>query len=152
MEKPQNVGRNTRKSRRKNRWAHNNPPKPTKIPRHRRKQLPTTRNLQRKSPNVPPGEITWLSLKADLNGAMKTATLLLPKADMNGIIKRIGEIMFQCKNPACNRKILILGRISEERKPSAGQMFTEITRTILEAPCCPFCGSKEFEEVQGNKE
>jgi len=59
MEKPQNVGRNTRKSRRKNRWAHNNPPKPTKIPRHRRKQLPTARNLQRQSPNVPPGEIIW---------------------------------------------------------------------------------------------
>jgi DNA-directed RNA polymerase subunit RPC12/RpoP len=56
--------------------------------------------------------------------------------------------MFKCLNPECGRKILILGRISVEKKPSPNQMFTEVTRTILEAPCCPFCGSKEFEEVK----
>jgi DNA-directed RNA polymerase subunit RPC12/RpoP len=54
--------------------------------------------------------------------------------------------MFKCLNPECGRKILILGRLSVEKK-ATNQYTPDITRTILDSPCCPYCGSKEFEEV-----
>jgi hypothetical protein len=55
---------------------------------------------------------------------------------------------FKCLSPECNRKFLILGRISVEKKPVITNFATENIRTVLDSPCCPFCGSKEFEEIK----
>lgn len=60
--------------------------------------------------------------------------------------------MFKCLNPNCQRTITFLGRISEEKRPTPGLSFSEVVRVVIEAPCCPFCGSKEFEEIPSNKE
>jgi hypothetical protein len=57
--------------------------------------------------------------------------------------------MFKCKNPECLRTILILGRLSVEKKPTSMQFCTENIRTVLDSPACPYCGSKEFEELKG---
>ena len=58
---------------------------------------------------------------------------------------------FKCKNPECQRTILILGRISIEKKPIVTNFATENIRTILDSPACPYCGSKEFEEIKGEQ-
>jgi DNA-directed RNA polymerase subunit RPC12/RpoP len=54
--------------------------------------------------------------------------------------------MFKCKE--CGRTILILGRLSVEKKPMVTTFATENIRTVIDSPCCPYCGSKEFEEVK----
>jgi hypothetical protein len=58
--------------------------------------------------------------------------------------------MFQCKNPECNRTFYFLGRISVEKKPSMPNFAIEVVRTVFDSPCCPFCGSKEFEPIPDN--
>jgi len=56
---------------------------------------------------------------------------------------------FKCKNPECGRVFLMLGRVSEEKRPPPSSVpFQEIIRIIYESPCCPHCYSKEFEEVK----
>jgi hypothetical protein len=54
--------------------------------------------------------------------------------------------MFKCKNPECQRTFYYLGRISVEKKPIIPTFATENIRTVIDSPCCPFCGSKEFED------
>jgi hypothetical protein len=58
--------------------------------------------------------------------------------------------MFQCLNPECKRKFIYLGRKSVQTKTLPRDFGTESVVTVLESPCCPFCGSKEFEEVKEN--
>jgi DNA-directed RNA polymerase subunit RPC12/RpoP len=57
--------------------------------------------------------------------------------------------MFKCLAPECGRKFLILGRLSVEKRPLVTNFATENIRIVLDSPACPFCGSKEFEELKG---
>lgn len=55
--------------------------------------------------------------------------------------------MYKCKNAECSRTFCIPGRISTEKAPADVHNFTA-RRIVVEKPCCPFCESIEFEEVQ----
>lgn len=52
--------------------------------------------------------------------------------------------MWKCKS--CGRKFPLPARISIEKRPSFGS--PDVSRIIVEKPCCPFCESIEFEEVE----
>jgi len=54
---------------------------------------------------------------------------------------------FKCKNPECGKTFPLPGRISEEKRPASG-FIPDVTRRIVEKPCCPFCESIEFEEIR----
>lgn len=56
---------------------------------------------------------------------------------------------WKCKNPECGRTFYLTARITIERKPAYGSM--DITRILVDKPCCPFCESIEFEEVKEDK-
>jgi hypothetical protein len=55
---------------------------------------------------------------------------------------------FKCLNPECNRIFIYLGRKSVEKKPIVTNFTTENIRIVIDSPCCPYCGSIEFEEVK----
>jgi len=52
--------------------------------------------------------------------------------------------MWKCKN--CGRIFHVLARISIEKLPPSSSF--DARRVIVEKPCCPFCESIEFEEVE----
>lgn len=55
--------------------------------------------------------------------------------------------MWKCKNSQCGRTFHVLGRISVEKRP-LGFGTPEVTRVIVDKPCCPFCEGLEFEEAK----
>lgn len=55
---------------------------------------------------------------------------------------------WKCKNPECGKSFLLPGRFSVEKRPAAVSFVPDVVRTVLESPCCPFCGCLEFEEVK----
>jgi len=54
---------------------------------------------------------------------------------------------FKCKNPECGKTFPLPGRISEEKRPASG-FIPDVTRRIVEKPCCPFCECIEIEEIR----
>jgi hypothetical protein len=54
---------------------------------------------------------------------------------------------WKCRDENCGRTFEVLGRISTEKKPlPVNRGWTEeVTRIIIDSPCCPFCQSLEFE-------
>ncbi len=55
---------------------------------------------------------------------------------------------YKCLSEECGRTFYILGRIS--RRLKRVNVYDE-DRTI-ESPCCPYCGSVEFEIIEEKKE
>ena len=53
--------------------------------------------------------------------------------------------MWKCKN--CGKTFPVLARISVEKRPPPGGPL-DVTRVMVDKPCCPFCESIEFEEVK----
>jgi transposase-like protein len=66
---------------------------------------------------------------------------LTPFYDKDGL-----KQVFKCKN--CGKTFLLPARISVEKRP-LGFSNPEVSRVIIEKPCCPFCECIEIEEVEG---
>ena len=59
---------------------------------------------------------------------------------------------FKCLSPECGRTFVFAGRKSVERKPPpSGAFVVDVVRIVIDSPCCPYCGSIEFQVIEENK-
>ena len=57
-------------------------------------------------------------------------------------------VKLRCLSEKCGKTFLLPAKLMVERKPAGfNSSYSEVVRTVVEKPCCPYCEGLEFEEV-----